>query len=181
MRTMRLTLVGGVVVALLVGLGAGVLAQTDELTPTTATGTLEFLEPVPEAMIDESSESIAHDEGAVHVHGWTSSDPRLTGTATYTGKWHLYEPPAEDCDNPEAEAGAVYEIASGAGGWRCAGFRAPIPGPDGARNVHTLAFRGTGEYEGLSAYIIVDWSASPYAFSALITPNDVAIVPVLPG
>ena len=180
MRTLRITLLGVVLTAVLGGLGAAVMAQADEMTPSSATGTLEFVEPVPEA-VSENGEVATHDEATLHVHEWTSSDPRLTGTATYTGSWHIYNPPAEDCDDPEAEAGAVYEIVTDGGSWRCAGFRAPIPGPDGATNVHTLAFRGTGGYEGLSAYILVDWSSSPYAFGALITPNAVPIVPVLEG
>jgi len=177
MRTVRFTLLGIVLLALLGGLGTAVMAQADELTPSSATGTLEFVEPVPEAAGDVAT----HDEATLHVHEWTSSDPRLTGTATYTGSWHIYNPPAEDCDDPEAEAGAVYEIVNDGGSWRCAGFRAPIPGPSGATNVHTLAFRGTGGYEGLSAYVLVDWSSSPYAFGAVITPNAVPIVPVLEG
>ena len=181
MRTLRITLVGAALIALLGGLGAVVVAQDDGLAPTSATGTLAFVEPVPEAAISESGDAVMHDEATLHVHEWTSSDARLTGTATYTGTWHIYNPPAEDCDDPEAEAGAVYEIVNDGGSWRCAGFRAPIPGPDGATNVHTLAFRGAGGYEGLSAYVLVDWSTSPFTFGALITPNAVPIVPVLEG
>ncbi len=67
------------------------------------------------------------------------------------------------------------------GAGAAADFRAPIPGPDGASNVHTLVFRGAGGYEGLSAYVLIDWSTSPYTFSALITPNNVPIVPVMQG
>jgi hypothetical protein len=177
MPTLRLTLVGPVILTLLVALGAPVVAQSpvpsDAPVPTPATGTLEFVEPAPEAG--------THDEATVHVHRWTSSDPRLTGTATYTGTWHLYDPPAEECDEPDAEPSAVYEIVNEGGGWRCAGIRAPVLGPDGASNVHTMVFRGTGGYEGLTVYMLVDWSTSPYSFGALITPNTLPAVPVLPG
>ncbi len=181
MRTLRMTLLGTVLLTLLAGLGAPSMAQSEEVTATSATGTLEFMAPAPEASIGTDGAAMTHDEGPVHVHQWTSSDPRLTGTATYTGTWHIYNSPAEDCDNPDAEAGAVYEIVNDGGGWRCGGFRAQVPGPDGATNVETLVFRGTGGYEGLSAYLLIDWSASPYAFSALITPNSVPIVPVMQG
>ncbi len=185
MRTVRLTLVGAVLLGLIAGSSAAAVAQSDEtadaMAPSSATGTLQFVEPVPEAAGDASDEATMHEDATLHVHEWTSSDPRLAGTATYTGTWHLYNPPAEDCDDPTVNASAVYEIVNDDGGWRCAGFRAPIPGPDGATNVHTLAFRGTGGYEGLSAYVLIDWSASPYAYSALITPNAVPIVPVLEG
>lgn len=183
MRNVRIVLSGTVMVALLTLVGAPVAAQ-DEMSEVTApvavSGTLEFMEPTPEAQLGEDGET-AHGADVDHVHRWTSDDPRMNGTATYTGSWHLYDPPSEDCDDPEAQAGAVYEITADTGGWRCAGVRAPIPGPDGATNVHTLAFRGTGENDGLSAYVLIDWSESPYTFSALITPNDVPIVPVLQG
>lgn len=181
MRTLRIALVGPVILTLLAGFGASVVAQADEQMPTSATGTLEFVEPVPEASIGDGSDGATHAEPTAHVHHWTSSDPRLTGTATYTGTWHLYDPPAEDCDDPDAEAGVIYEIVTDDGGWICGGVRAPIPGPDGATNVHTIVFSGTGANEGLSAYILVDWSTSPYTFSALITPNAVPIVPVMHG
>jgi hypothetical protein len=184
MRTLRLTLVAPVILALLAGLGATVVAQetSDEMVPASATGTLEFLEPTVEGETGDGDEAFMHEAEATHVHAWNASDPRLTGNATYTGTWHLYDPPSEDCGDPEAQdKPALYEIVNDGGGWRCAGARAPVPGPDGATNVHTLVFRGTGGYEGLSAYILVDWSASPYTFGALITPNDLPLVPVPQG
>jgi len=186
MRTLRLTLVGPVILALLAGLGSAVVAQTeeasDEMSPAAATGTLEFAAPPAEGELGEGGEVIMHEDETVHVHEWNATDPRLTGTATYTGAWHLYDPPTEDCGDPEAmDEPVLYEIVNDGGGWRCGGARAPVPGPDGATNVHTLVFRGTGEYEGLSAYILVDWSTSPYTYGAVITPNDVPLVPVLEG
>ncbi len=179
MRTIRLILSGAVLLSLLAMTGAPVGAQEDTSAATAATGTLTFVAPEPETAT--GGDVTTHEEETLHVHEWTSSDPRLTGTATYTGSWHLYNPPAEDCDDPDATAGTVYEIVNVGGGWRCGGFRAPVPGPDGANNVHMLVFRGTGGYEGLSAYILIDWSASPFAFSALITPEGTPIGPVLEG
>ena len=169
MRTFRAILAGPVVLALLLGLGGAAIGQTDDAVPTGTTGTLVLDEPV---MGDEAME---------HVHTWTADDPRLTGTATYTGNWHLYDPPSEDCDDPEREAGAMYEIVNEGGGWACAGVNAPIPGPEGATNVHVLALTGTGEYEGLYAYIMIDWGTDPFTFSALITPNKAPIDPVMLG
>jgi hypothetical protein len=181
MRRLRLTLVGPVILALL-GLGAPAAAQSPEpavqAAPSSATGTLEFTEP---AAVGEGGVPVTHDESTVHVHTWTSSDPRLTGTATYTGAWNLYDPLSEDCDVPDANTPPVYEIVNEGGGWRCGGVRAPVPGPDGASNVFTLVFIGTGGYEGLYVYMLVDWSTEPFTFSALITPNSVPLVSTLPG
>ena len=173
MRTIRAALVGPVILALVVTLGGAALAQTDDMQPTATTGTLELSEPVADAA--------SHDAAVEHVHTWTAEDPRLTGTATYSGTWHIYDPPAEDCDDPEAEDGAFYAIENEGGTWACAGVRAPIPGPDGATNVHVLALTGTGDYEGLYSYIMIDWSTDPFTFSALITPNKVPIEPVMQG
>lgn len=182
MRTLRTLLVGPVILALLIALGPPVVAQDeDALAPASATGTLEFLEPGEEAGTGDAAGAEVHDEATPHVHRWTSSDPRLSGMATYTGEWHIYDPPSEDCNDPEVTAGAVYEIVNDGGTWRCSGVRAPIPGPEGATNVHTMVLTGTGGYEGLYAYVMVDWSSSPFTFGALITPNMVPIVPVRPA
>ena len=173
MRTLRTALVGSAALSLIVGLGGLAIAQEDADATSATTGTLELSEPLADAAM--------HDEAVEHVHTWTADDPRLTGTATYTGTWHIYEPPAEDCDDPEAESGTYYEIVNDGGGWACSGVRAPIPGPDGATNVHVLALTGNGEYDGLHAYIMIDWGTDPFTFSALITPNEVPIVPAMQG
>lgn len=173
MRTPRITFAGLVALALTMTLSGVAIAQDGELEQSATTGTLELGEPMADA--------VTHDEPVEHVHTWTAEDPRLTGTATYTGSWHIYEPPAEDCDDPEAESGAYYEIVNDGGGWACSGVRAPIPGPDGATNVHVLALTGNGDYEGLYAYIMIDWGTDPFTFSALITPNKAPIEPVMLG
>jgi hypothetical protein len=173
MRRLRTALVGPVALALVVSLGGAAIAQDDEVAPSATTGTLQLSEPMDDAG--------SHDEAVEHVHTWTAEDPRLTGTATYTGTWHIYDPPSEDCDDPDAETGAYYEIVNDGGGWACSGIREPIPGPEGATNVHVLALTGTGGYEGLYAYIMIDWSTDPFTFSALITPNQVPIEPVMQG
>jgi hypothetical protein len=159
--------------ALVLALSGVAIAQDTELEVSATTGTLELSEPM--------ADTETHDEAIEHVHTWTAEDPRLTGTATYTGTWHIYEPPAEDCDDPEAESGSVYAIVNDGGSWACSGVRAPIPGPDGATNVHVLALTGSGEYEGLYAYIMIDWGTDPFTFSALITPNKVPVEPVMQG
>jgi hypothetical protein len=170
-----------VILTLCAGLGASALAQTDAQVPAAATGTLEFVSPDTEAALGEGEGEATHEEQLEHVHQWTSTDPRLEGTATYTGSWHLYDPPTEDCGDPEMDPGAIYEVVNEGGGWQCSGIRVPIPGPDGAANVHSLVLTGTGGYEGLYAYIIVDWSSSPFTYSALITEDAIPIVPVLPA
>jgi len=172
MRTMRTILAGPVILVLLVMLGGPAISQTN-MEPTATTGTLVFSDP--------TEDTPGHDESVVHTHTWTSADPRLSGTASYTGSWHLYDPPSEDCDEADPSAPPMYAIVNDGGTWACAGVNAPIPGPDGASNVHVLALTGTGDYEGLYAYIMIDWSTEPFTFSALITPNKVPMEPVMQG
>jgi hypothetical protein len=166
-------LVAAATLALLAGLAGAAAAQSDPLEPTATTGTLQLVEPAVDATVPDADAS--------HVHTWTAEDPRLSGTVTYTGSWQLYDPASEECDVPAAEPAARYEIVNEGGGWTCSGVRAPIPGPDGASNVHALALTGTGGYEGLHAYVMVDWSTDPVTFSALITPNEVSIYPEIEG
>jgi hypothetical protein len=147
------------------------MGQTDEAGPTATTGTLQLSETA----------DATNGDATVHVHTWTADDPRLTGSAEYTGNWQIYDPPSEDCDDPAAAAGPMYEIVNDGGSWACAGVNAPIPGPEGASNVHVLALTGTGGYEGLYAYIMIDWGTDPFTFSALITPNKVPIDPIMQG
>ena len=104
----------------------------------------------------------------VNVHRWQASDARLGGEATYTGQWQLYEPPAEDSGT--GGDAAVYEIVNEGGHWLCEASRALTPGD--APGAHTLVFNGEGDYEGMTAYLDVDWSQAPFAFTGVILPGE---------
>ena len=163
MRTLRLSLVGAVVLALLGGLSAMVAARSEEASEAeqavVVSGTLECLdEPTDGESID------------VNVHAWQASDPRLSGDVTYTGSWRLYEPPAEEGDVAGTAGEAIYEIVNDGGDWLCEATRAP--GPRSPTDTHTVVFTGEGGYEGLTAYLSIDWSQSPYTFSGLILPGE---------
>jgi hypothetical protein len=107
----------------------------------------------------------------VSVHEWAASDPRLSGEATYSGRWQLYDEPQEESGDPAATDAALYSIVNEGGSWLCEASRAPEqPISDGDR--HTLVFNGEGEYEGLTAYLTIDWRQAPYVFSGLILPGE---------
>jgi hypothetical protein len=132
--------------------------------PVAVSGTLTC--PAGEA----ATGTVASDE-SVTVHHWTASDPRLEGEAVYSGHWRLYEPPAEDSGVPAAQDAAVYSIVNEGGSWLCQQTRTPEQ-PRSPGDRQTLIFTGQGDYAGLTAYLEVDLSEAPYAFSGLILPGD---------
>jgi hypothetical protein len=161
---MHLSLVG--TLSLLLLGGSGVLAQETEEAPAAdapivVTGTLEC-----------DADAAASDAGSVvNVHEWAASDPRLAGEATYSGTWQLYGEAQEDVGDPADEAPALYSIVNEGGSWLCEASRAAEQ-PVGEGDLHTLVFNGEGDYEGLTAYLHIDWSQAPYVFTGLILPGE---------
>ncbi len=162
-----------IVMSVLMLLGGTSVATAQEAEETTAaaepvvvSGTLECLGEVPADEASGADASLGTD--VVNVHRWQASDERLGGEATYTGQWQLYEQPAED-SGPGGDA-VLYEIVNDGGHWLCETSRAVAPGD--APGAHTLVFNGEGEYEGMTAYLNVDWSQTPYAFTGVILPGE---------
>ncbi len=168
MQTLRLTLTGAVCLVLLAATSLAAVAQDDaaqvSVAPVVVTGTLDCT-----AGAGEGDEPIG--QSVMTVHAWQATDPRLTGEAAYTGRWQIYEPPAEDADDPQAAVDtAVYEIVNDGGGWICEESRTALPRTGDTS--HTLVFSGENEYEGLTAYLQVDWSTTPFTFSGLIMEGE---------
>ena len=109
---------------------------------------------------------------------WQSTDPRLSGDATGTGGWSLYEQPSEDAGTP-TEGEASYIIINEDGTWGCTESNPAGPEPDVTG--HTLVFTGTGDYEGLTAHVRIDWSTYPASFSGVIVEGDAPEDPALAG
>lgn len=173
MRRSFSLLVGTSILALLVGPNVATAQDAEDAEqppPIVVSGTLDCGTggaADPSAAPDASGVPA---DAVATVHEWSASDPRLSGDAAYTGRWQLYEPPAEDA---AASASAVYEIVNEGGAWLCETSRpegtssAPEPGEQ-----HTLVFTGEGAYAGMTAYLHVDWSQAPYAFTGLIIEGD---------
>jgi hypothetical protein len=172
MRTLRLSLIGTFI--LMLGSTALVAAAETEETvtsvePIVVTGTLDCLGEVPAST--ESTTAETADQGLVNLHRWVASDPRLEGDVTYTGTWQLYAEPEEDSGIPDPTGDAIYEIVNEGGSWLCEESRSPDP-PYTSADRHTLVFDGSGEYEGLTAYLQVDLSQAPYEFTGLILTGE---------
>lgn len=167
MRSLRLSLIGTVILVL--G-GSAAIAQEPESSeepvapdaPIVVSGTLECAADAAEP-VDGAS--------VLHVHHWGASDPRLAGDASYSGSWQLYGEPQEDSGDPAAADPVLYSIVNEGGSWLCEASR-EAEQPAGPGDMHTLVFNGEGDYEGLTAYLHVDWSQAPYAFTGLILPGE---------
>jgi hypothetical protein len=163
-------LIGMIVLVLIGGASVATAQETEDATPVSepvvVSGTLECLSDVPAGEASAADPSLGTD--VVNVHRWQASDARLGGEATYTGQWQLYEEPSED--SGAGTGSTAYEIVNDGGQWLCEHSRVLTPGD--ATGSHTLVFHGQGEYEGMTAYLNVDWSQSPYAFTGLILPGE---------
>jgi hypothetical protein len=173
MRTLLRLLTALSVLALLAGSSVVVArdAQDDGATaPVVVTGTLECLGESPASEAAGAGASAAPAAAKVTVHEWVASDPRLSGEVAYTGRWHVYGEPSEDAGTPSAQDQAIYQIVNEGGTWLCEASRIPDPMVPGEE--HTLVFSGEGAYEGMTAYLHVDWSQAPYAFSGLVLQGE---------
>lgn len=153
MRILRTILAAGAAVLLCLTTAGAVTAS--EADP--CTGTLEFSE-----------------EGMT----WSATDPRLSGEASGSGGWSLYETPGEDTGVSTGEDRS-YIIINEDGTWGCAKSEPAGPEPDATG--HTLVFAGTGDYEGLTAHVRIDWDTYPFNFSGVIVEADVPEDPTLAG
>ena len=153
MRTLRTTAAAGAA-ALLALTSIGAVAAADA---EGCVGTVEF-----------------GDEGM----SWTATDPRLTGEASGTGGWSFYGTPGEDAGTATGEDRS-YIIINDDGSWGCAKSEPAGPEPDATG--HTLVFAGTGDYEGLTAHVRIDWDTYPFGFSGVIVDEGVPEDPMLQG
>jgi hypothetical protein len=157
MRTTR-TIMAAAAAALLIMTSVGATAASDaDSDAQPCTGTVEF-----------------SDEGMA----WDATDPRLSGDATGTGGWSFYGTAGEDAGSMPAEDRS-YIIINEDGSWGCAKSTPTAPEPDATG--HTLIFAGTGDYEGLTAHIRIDWSTYPFSFSGVIVEDSVPEDPMLQG
>jgi hypothetical protein len=166
MSDLRKFATGLMTLTLAVGGATGATAQSDVDTDSGAvvvTGTLECL--------DSDTPDAAAGQSVVSLHAWEADDERLAGDVAYSGRWALYEEPSAARDSTAVgPEDAVYQIVNDGGSWLCTETRGPEPrSPDTG---HTLIFSGEGGYEGMTAYLHVDWSQSPYHFSGLILEGD---------
>jgi hypothetical protein len=149
MRTLRLSLVGAVILMLLGGLSSVATAQGDEVigplganyfTATDTTVSAEPLEWMPGPGYTEAVDAIS-------VTEFTASDPRISGQATWTNDIRFFPYGEEGGIDPAVWQGTVrIENADGAWAGTLTGYHDPA---EVAREWNIVT--GEGAYEGLSA------------------------------
>ena len=159
MRTLRLAMVGAVILVLLGGLGGIALAQdvdpmrpdVEPMGPLEPDGTSMFTMRQVSVEAIPWPEAVPGPDGVVRWQGptdaWTieSSDPRLSGTYTLFGNGEAWPLDEENGVYPTVMSGAV-RIENDDGTWT--GTRLTWMGVDPADYYQV---RGEGTYEGLTA------------------------------
>jgi hypothetical protein len=147
------------------------------MAPAMVTGTATYLNQVsaggPVEILDNGA---TLRRGESFTHRWETSDPRLSGTSTFISNWQRYEPANLQVDQ------TIRVVENDDGRW--VGTGTDLWGGDGLKNTETVILHGEDAYEGLTAYVIMQWnpSSSPEAtFAAAIFPGEMPPVPDLPA
>ena len=169
MKQHRTPLIAILAVGLLSGSAVAVAAQDDVAAPVIVTGSVvdwRSLSPGERTTED----GVVHIEGVNHAHVWEASDPRLSGEVTYTGNWNQYSTDPE----MQVESG-TYELVHADGRWL---GTAPAIVVGGLDTLDPVVLIGDGGYDGLSAYVLIDWQTNgDPTFSGLIFPGDLPAFP----
>jgi len=165
MRTLRLSLVGTVILVLLGGLGGAVVAQdepADPMAPAAVTGTVGSgpdISPGSETYFAGKYRT----EGMQGILYYEASDPRLSGEVTLTGNM-------DDYRSESIYVGAGTRVLVNDDG-RWLGTDTGLGLPDGMADMEFMVMHGEDAYEGLTAIIVEDWSGEPPTFVGAIVPG----------
>jgi len=113
------------------------------------------------------SAGVIRTDGIHHTNTWETSDPRLSGTATYDAEWIRFPP-----DDFQVES-AVHVLENAEGRWVGSGSALS---KSNLTNTDIAIMSGEGAYEGLTAYVLMDWTAHPPTIEAAIFPGEMPVV-----
>jgi hypothetical protein len=177
MRTMRLSLVGTVILMLLTGpvaVGQSPAAPTDPMAPNGAEiqitdfGSFSF-------GAEQPGDGVTHELGRKVTMTWESSDPRLSGAVTYDGNRDIF---SGNLDVGLAVGTEMYAIENEGGRWVGQAIGWAIPDESGTTYRvagDVIPFRGEGGYEGLSVVVHIDWVDE--TIDAVIFPGEMPPAP----
>jgi len=182
MRTLRVSLVGTVILALLAGLSGAVVAQdepADPMAPVVVTGTIELGSCLAEIETFDAA-GVSRGEGRECIIDYEASDPRLDGEVTLRTNRMWYEP-----WSIYVEA-TTRVLVSDDGRW--VGTDTSLALPEGMMaDIGFIVMHGEDAYEGSTAIIWEDWEGAaddpdrdPYSFVGAIVPEMPAF-PELPA
>ena len=172
MRTLRLGLAGVVTLTLLGGSGSVTAAQDevpDAMAPAWVTGTVAVMSG-PSGAVETSEGGVTRRDGMQAVLAWVASDARLSGTSNYTGNWASYA--VTGTSFPvlfEVQAGTQV-LVNDEGRWT--GTVTALVSDSAGIDQDTVILHGEGAYEGLTAYLLMDWSSLPADLVGAIFPGE---------
>jgi hypothetical protein len=172
---MRTLLVAVAAVALVAGSASMVVAQREPLfgpmTPGRVSGELTRTGGDYEGTVQELGELMYRVEGVTGNYEVSSDDARLGGVARTTTDWIGHYPPALVAvgdtawlieDDRGAWSGSTHTIAS-------------IADEDPINTSEQVHLDGSGAYEGLTAYLVVDWAEE--SFVGALIPDQMPELP----
>jgi hypothetical protein len=170
MRTLRMAPVGTVVLVLLIsGLGTAVIAQ-DETTalpePVIVTGA-QTSEVVQSFGTTVEKDGVYNTERPWWVVTWEADDPRLSGDGTWVANWNwLLE------DGPGTST-AAYVLVNPGGRWvgTSQGYG------DGSVDNEMVVLHGEGDYDGLTAMLLLRTVEGEAGFEGVIFPFESPEIP----
>jgi hypothetical protein len=180
MRTLRLSLVGSVILGLCAGLSIGVAAQQDQpelSTPGYATHVTGVPIPTPEgnSYVEEGDHYLAEMD-------W--SDPRLPSRMLFRVNAEAVPGTEPDGSGGAARIAWVVRLEGAEGDWSGTGhslaWTSASPGsggasPDARTEVLLLVLDGDGAYEGLSAWLTDTGGGDAPAFEGFIFDKALAM------
>ena len=174
MRVSGLVAIASIVVA--AAAAGGVSAQEEPLFGPMAPARLEggwvLTNISDEGQVEQLGELMFESSGGFATFHVTSDDPRFKGTATVNGDWIGHYPPAL-----VAVADSNWRMEDDWGAWMGSSRHLASMGDDSPLNAdEQVILDGSGAYEGLTAYVIIDHAAE--AFVGAIIPD---VMPELPA
>ena len=189
MRAIKTSVISILAIALLAGSAVGVAAQDEEAaaepsTPAKVAGTL-----IQETgdLVQEPTETVVDD--VLEVRGviaegdrFEMDDPRVTGTVTVAVNVDVHK----ESDFVDIAAFSLaLRLENEAGSWSGQGTGinhggSGIPQEE-ALNLDTWVLTGAGEYEGLTAYLIVDGTEDTATIEGVIFAGEMPPAPELPA
>jgi len=189
MRATKTTVISIIAIGLLAGSSVAVAAQEEEAaaepsTPAKVTGTIntetgDLVEEPTETVVDGMLEVR---DGAFTGERFEMDDARLSGTGTVAFNVDVH--PVNDFEDVVLEV-VDFRIDNDDGSWAGRGTMfvhngAEIPEEE-AINLMTLPLTGSGAYEGLSAYLIIDGSEDQPIVEGVIYAGEMPPFPELPA
>jgi len=184
------TFVSILAIGLLAGSAIGVTAQEEEAPAEAPTGSSYFtgtIDPTEGDMVMEPDESIV--DGVLEVRGVVvedesieTSDPRMSGDLSRALNVNVHK--LGDFEDVVVEI-AAWRIENEGGSWSGEGGALIHGGAEISQeestNHDTIMLTGEGGYEGLTAYVLADWTEEPIAVEGAVFAGEMPPPPELPS